>query len=312
MQQYGSYTRIALRIAVIALASNKIWGQPEVTKAPKEALSAIETGNAIEVSINGKLFTTYKTGPDQKYPYFWPINGPLTGQTLTTESSEPYPHHHSLFFACDRVNDGNYWQDTNQKGQIVSQGPALLESTADRVVIADHCEWRIPGQNPVIRDGRRITVSAPAENLRYIDFDISLEALEDVTIEKTNHSLFAARVVPELAVTAGGTLVNAEGQRSEAGTFGRESTWASYSGTRDGKTEGIAILQHPGNPWFPSKWFTRDYGFFSPTPMYWLENDRFNWSKGRMLRFRYRVVIHPGNSNDAQIAGLYAAYSKSE
>ncbi|GAF95919.1 unnamed protein product, partial [marine sediment metagenome] len=36
-----------------------------------------------------------------------------------------------------------------------------------------------------------------------------------------------------------------------------------YSGTRDGITEGIAILQHPDNRWFPAKWFTRDYGFFS-------------------------------------------------
>jgi hypothetical protein len=35
--------------------------------------------------------------------------------------------------------------------------------------------------------------------------------------------------------------------------------------------EGIALLDHPGNPWSPCKWFTRDYGFISPSPFNWLD-----------------------------------------
>jgi hypothetical protein len=31
---------------------------------------------------------------------------------------------------------------------------------------------------------------------------------------------------------------------------------------------------------------------------------------GRTLRFRYRVVIHPGDAADAGIAKLYAEYAK--
>jgi hypothetical protein len=31
--------------------------------------------------------------------------------------------------------------------------------------------------------------------------------------------------------------------------------------------------------------------------------------KGQHLRFRYRVVIHPGDLNSANIAGLYKKYA---
>ena len=93
---------------------------------------------------------------------FWPVNGPQLGQSITTETSQPYPHHHSLFFGCDRVNGGNYWQDTNERGQILSQGPKIVESSGGKVVLADECLWRQPGKEPIIRDTRRITIVAPS------------------------------------------------------------------------------------------------------------------------------------------------------
>jgi hypothetical protein len=117
-------------------------------------------------------------------------------------------------------------------------------------------------------------------------------------------------MVPELSVKSGGTLVNAQGQKSEKGTWGVPSPWCDYSGTRDGVTEGLAIFQHPGNRWYPTPWFTRDYGFFSPTPMYWLENDRLDLPQGQPLTLQYRVVVHTGNTQGAQIASLFETYKK--
>ncbi len=101
--------------------------------------------------------------------------------------------------------------------------------------------------------------------------------------------------MPELSVTSGGTLVNAEGKTSEKGTFNVASPWCDYFGTRNGITEGIAILQHPANRWYPSPWFTRDYGFFSPTPMNWLEGDQLDLPKGQKLTLSYRVIVHTGD-----------------
>jgi hypothetical protein len=275
----------------------------------------------IVVAIDGKLFTCYKFAADQKYPYFWPVNGPLSGKSITTETSEPYPHHHSLFFGCDRVNGGNYWQDANERGQILSQGPKIVTASGERIVLTDTCLWKQPGKEPIIEDTRHITISAPSETLRIIDFKITLKPLVDVEILKTNHSLFSARVVPELSVTSGGTLINAEGNTAEKGTFGVASPWCDYCGPRvflsedrsggDGVTEGLAILQNPNNRWFPSKWFTRDYGFFSPTPMYWLERDKLNLAKGEKLTLEYRVIVHAGDARTANVAGLFDQYKQS-
>jgi len=278
--------------------------------AAQQNVSAALDKDKVVVTIDGKLFTCYKFNAEQKYPYFWPVNGPISGKSITTETSEPYPHHHSLFLGCDRVNGGNYWQDVNKRGQIVSQGPKIVEASGKRVVLTDTCLWRQPGAEPIIRDRRRIVITAPDEDIRLIDFEITVEPLVDIQILKTNHALFSARVVPELSVQSGGTLINAEGKSTEKGTFGVDSPWCDYSGTRDGVTEGIAILDNPTNRWFPCKWFTRDYGFFSPTPMYWLEGDKLDIPKDQTLKLRYRVVVHSGDFKDAKIAKMFEQYKK--
>jgi hypothetical protein len=145
-----------------------------------------------------------------------------------------------------------------------------------------------------------------------IDVEINMEMLTDVTIMKTNHSLFSVRMAADLAVLNGGTIINAEGMKSEEGTFGKPSPWIDYFGRRGSIIEGIAIFQHPSNPWFPSPWFTRDYGFMSPTPMFWPDNGTSTFlKKGTILKLRYRVIVHAGDSKQAGIAQAYTQY-KSE
>ncbi|HPO17352.1 MAG TPA: PmoA family protein [Candidatus Hydrogenedentes bacterium] len=292
--------RICLLIALACLLSLPAFSMP---------LSAILEKDQLSVTVDGKLFTAYKFAATQKYPYFFPVNGPASGTSVTTETSEPYPHHHSLFFGCDRVNGGNYWQDANGRGQILSQGPKIEEAKGERISFIDECLWKQPDQEPIIRDTRRVTITAPDATHCIIDFEISLEPLVDITIEKTNHSLFSARMIPELNVTSGGTLINAEGASTEKGTFGVKSPWCDYFGTRNGVTEGLAIFQNPANRWYPAPWFTRDYGFFSPTPMYWLEGDKLELPKGEKLPLKYRVIVHAGDTKTANIADLFQQYS---
>ena len=200
-------------------------------------LTARLDGKKLLIEVDGKLFTAYCFDAGQKYPYFYPVNGPLTGETVTTETSEPYPHHHSLFFGCDRVNGGNYWQDKNETGQIFSRGPEIIQAKGDKVVFRDRGDWKRPGAEQPIEDERLVTVTVPAPDRRVIDFEITLKPLMDIKIEKTNHSLFSARMVPALSAKEGGTLVNANGDKAEAGTFGKAAAWCDYYGTRGGKTQ---------------------------------------------------------------------------
>ena len=299
-----NYTQIILLLSLFSIFTSQ---------SLAAHLTAELQDDTLVVNIDGQLFTSYKFAGDLKRPYFYPVVGPVSGKTVTVESTEPYPHHNSLFFGCDQVNGGNYWQDVNERGQILSQGPKIETASGDKVVFTDTCLWDRPDKDPIIKDTRRVTISAPSNEIRFIDFEVTLLPLTDIVIGQTNHSFFSARMRPELNVEAGGTLINAEGKKNADGTFGIESPWCDFYGTRDGITEGLAIFQSPANRWYPSKWFTRDYGFMSPTPMYWPENGKnTTFAKGEELTLRYRVVIHAGDTDKAGIANIFKAYENKE
>jgi hypothetical protein len=273
-------------------------------------ITAEKVGDKIEFRVNGNLFTSYIMSDFEKYPFFFPVNGP-SNASVTSMRNANYPHHSSLFFGCDRVNGGNYWQEAIKDGQIISLRADILETGGSKAVIENECIWRRPGADSPIKDKRKITVSVPADGKFQLDFDVTMEMLMDVTIEKTNHSLFSGRMDADLAVINGGTMINAEGETSEKGTFGKRSAWIDFYGARQGKTEGMAIIQHPSNNWFPAPWFTRDYGFFSPTPMYWPADDKATvLKKGELIKLRYRVIVHTGNHTEAGIAAEFEKYSK--
>ncbi len=276
---------------------------------PHQAVRAVAEENRIVVLVGDREFTAYRFGDELKYPHFYPVNGPLTGQTVTTYNTEPWPHHTSLFLSCDRVSGSNYWQPFHElkTGQIKATAPRIVESTGEKVVLSDVAQWAKPGEEPQLRDTRTVTITAPSAAVRVLDFQFDFDILQDLLIQKTGHSLFSARMHPALAVDGGGTLVDADGNLGEEGTRGKSAPWCAYYGKHHGQTEGLAIMQHPSNPLSPAPWFNRNYGFFSPTPV-WLEDRQLN--AGDRFTMRYRVVVFAGDPKEAGIANLYAEFEK--
>ena len=286
-------------------AAGPIKPQPGADK-----LTAYQFGPQIWIRWADDPMTCYRAHPTQKYPYFYPLSGPISGLSLTSESGSSYPHHRSLLFACDRVNGGNYWQGEVVAGQIVSKGPKLGPCTPESAEIVDECEWRKPGQPVVMRDQRRFKIAVAGPRLRTLDAEITWTAVADATLLKTNHSLFALRAARDITPWGGGTLVNANGQEGERATFGQAAAWCAYYGKRQGNpgvVEGIALLDHPKNPWSPCKWFTRDYGFISPTPMNFLEKS-MELAAGKSVSLRYRVLLFAGSPKEAGVEQLYRAW----
>ena len=284
-------------------------GASHCALAQTPRINAERIGNRIDVTIGDQFFTSYRFEDDEKYPFFFPVNGPLSGGSVTSMRNGTYPHHSSLFFGCDRVCGGNYWQEGLERGRIISLDANVVETGGDKAVITDECIWKRPGAPAPIKDKRKITVSSPSANIYQLDFEIEMEMLTDVEILKTNHSLFSARIAEDLTVKQGGTMVNAGGDCGEQSTFGTPSPWMDFSGPRKTGCEGITIMQHPSSKWYPSKWFTRDYGFMSPTPMYWPRDDQsIKLPKGEKIFLRYRVIVHGGNAEEAGIADLFKQY----
>lgn len=292
--------------AAAALPANAIdFDKPE---PGSEKLTALESNGLIFVRWNNRMLAAYRAHRSQKIPYFYPLAGPASGLSLLAESALPYPHHRGLWLGCQPLNGGDYWGDTSlDKGHILSSGPRLGKLTPESAVFTDRTEWVRKDAPSPFEDQRTFTITAGDPKLWWLDADITLTAREEVTITSAKHSFFALRVIPELTPLYGGVLRNADGGTGAGETYGKPSRWCGYHGKTSRDTvEGLAVLDHPENPWAPCPWFTRDYGHFSPSPFAFLKKP-WTLEKGKSIRLRYRVALHAGTP---QQAGLDALYKK--
>lgn len=133
-----------------------------------------------------------------------------------------------------------------------------------------------------------------------------------LTFGDDKEGTFAFRVADSMAVNRRhGVLINANGDK-DGKAWGAQAPWADYSGPVDGKTVGIAILEHPTSFRAPTYWHARDYGLFAANPfgLSFFKRDKkqdgsHTIPAGGAAAFRYRVLIHPG---DAQAGGVADAF----
>jgi hypothetical protein len=98
--------------------------------------------------------------------------------------------------------------------------------------------------------------------------------------------------------------------------WGKRSNWVDYAGTIEGEQLGVAIFDHPSNPRNPTYWHSRDYALFALNPFgrkaFDPAQEESHWvlEAGQSLRFRWRVVIHPGDAAGAHLADLYKDFAK--
>lgn len=60
-------------------------------------VTATRVGDKIDIKVNGNLFTSYILSAFEKYPFFYPVNGP-SNASVTSMRNANYPHHSSLFW----------------------------------------------------------------------------------------------------------------------------------------------------------------------------------------------------------------------
>lgn len=286
-----------------------------------QQLRAYMDQDRIVVEVEGVEFTSYLFGQEHKYPFFYPVNGPASGRSVTAWDQDPFPHHSSLYISLDwvrseNVERGNYWQPRHEleTGQVFSRNPRILEAQGNRVVLQDDADWIVPETGShQLRDRRTVTISAPSSDIRILDFEFDFEVLKDLQIGPTGHSFFSARMRPEVAVgdpqrgpeqapLGTGTIVDSFGNIDEEGTREKRADWCAFYGNNGGFIEGLAIIQHSSNPFYPAQWFNRDYGFMSPTEFAFGDGP-MSFEAGQQATFRYRVVVFTGDHVQSDIAG---------
>jgi hypothetical protein len=271
-----------------------------------EKLTAEQSNGLMLFRWNNRTLGTYRALASQKFPYFYPLAGPATGVSLVAESALPYPHHRGIWLGCQPLNEGDYWGDTPlDKGQIRTTALQLGKAGPQSAAFTNACEWVRPDAPSPLEDKRTFTIQYVDPKLWWLDADITVTARQDVTIKQAKHSFFALRVISQLSPLYGGVLSNSEGGTGAEGTYGKPARWCGYHGkTYADVVEGLAVMDHPENPWAPCPWFTRDYGHFSPSPFAFLKQP-WTLPNGKSIRMRYRVVLHSGTPRQAGLDALY-------
>ncbi len=293
----------------------------------------------IGIQIDGRPFSTLHFGPRTTKPFLHPLrtaDGTIVTRAYPMEDvegeSKDHPHHRGLWFSHGDVNGIDFWaneptqEPKSTKGRIVLRDASMLEVNAVgtgkiRILFA----WTTRDGTVLLTEDRTMVFHSSSKN-RLVDFDLRLTAqAEDVTLGDTKEGTFALRVATPMeesheraqGVHRTGTILSADGRAGEHKVWGTRSPWVDYSGVIEGKRVGIAVFDHPENPRHPTYWHVRSYGLFGANIFglhHFLSDPSADGSltlrRNDSLRFRYRVVIHPGDAAEAQVASLYQDYAQ--
>ena len=324
--------RAASLLVVLALCTApQAWAQVTLTQGADQ----------IAVAIDGKPFTVfYIGGANLNRPYLHPlrtasgkiVNRSFPAGQLAGETTD-HPHHYGLFYGHGDVNGFNYWAVQSVAspqpaasanfGRIVLMKPPVVKSGKDSGAVDVVLTWLKPDGVPLLTETRQMTFYAHPEP-RIIDFDFDFAAIDTVVFRDTKEGLRDAhghRARRAAGQAEGGRVRENRqadqraGRRGRTWRLGKRSEWVDYSGVLDGERVGVVMMDHPGNPRHPTYWHSRGYGLHSINPFGVsdflndkTQNGSLTIAPGQHVRFRYRVVIHPGVP-PSKLADLYREFA---
>lgn len=305
------------KLLFLAALALPIWADVKLTKQ----------ADRIDIQIDGKPFSTFFFGPNTNKPYMHPLRA--ADGTIVTRSfpmdevageTKDHPHHQGLWFTHGDVNGLDFWANakpTPKTGKVVLEKMSRVQGGSKTGIIEADFNWQDPSGKTLLKEHRRMTFYSEPTN-RTMDLDITLTAVEQVKFGDTKEGTFAIRINDQMTEKAkGGQMVSSTGATGMKQIWGKPFPWVDYSGKIDGKPMGIAIFDHPTSAKAPTHWHARDYGLFAAN--IFGEHDFYSdktrdgsvtLAPGKSLRFRYRVVIHPGSLQDAKVADLYEKYKQ--
>jgi len=303
-----------------------------VTETPREKVPGVfldEVDGRLLIEIDGDLFTAYHFGSDVTRPYFHPLVGP-TGASVVRDfpmvegvdgETSDHPHHRGMWTAHGDVNGHDNWLEGLGKASIRHSGfPRLISGPVYGSFDAS-AEWIDRWGSVALTDTRRVTVFNLGPDERLVEYAIRVSASHgQVTFGDTKEAgIVSIRVASSMdgptrdRPGGRGKIETADGSVGEAEAWGRRAAWCDYSGPVGEDIVGIAILDHPTNPRFPTHWHVRDYGLMTVNPfgLHDFTGDT-NAHLGDLIVppyesrvFRYRILIHRGDATVGEVRERY-------
>ena len=266
----------------------------------------------VKVSLGGTPFMTFHHGTGYPKPFINPILTPggvnMLREPLPAYSEGEHPWQRGLTLMQGAINGVDCWGEFDRPGfgrtvqdeMAVEQGPLSL-------AIASRNTW-YEGDRPLMSDRRQYRLFDTGRDAVVLDVIFTLVASHGpVTIGSTKEGGFLSiRVNPSMNASGDGRMRNAYGAGDETGCWSRRAHWMDYCGPVGGETAGFAVFDHPDNPRYPTAWHVRGYGLFAANC--WMIWDDYHCAADTETTFRWRVVIHSGDTEEADIAERFLDY----
>jgi hypothetical protein len=263
-----------------------------------------EAHQRVDITIDGKPFTSYVWPTVLKKPVLYPLIAPdgidvVRGFPLAPRPGErvDHPHHAGVWFNYGNVNGFDFWNnsdaikpaDREKMGTIHQRKIVSTKSGRDSGELVVDSVWTTGSGQDILEQTTRYVFSQK-DNQRVIDMVTTLHALDRVVFHDDKEGLLGIRVARwlESANEKGGTFTDANGRPTEVPAsntpgatgvyltsegkqgdqaWGTRGRWCALTGNTGGREVTIAIFDHPGNPNYPTYWHARGYGLFAANPL---------------------------------------------
>lgn len=299
----------------LSSCDNEVILEVPVTSAEFPSPFSVKTiTDGLEVTYQGKKLFEFHHSKAYPKPFFGPVftpNGEILTRDIYPEGSEDvdHPWQRGLFTGHGSINGCECWNEPVDKpyGRCIQTKMSHQTNPACFQLETEN-DWIDPAKAPMLAESRKIRVFA-FQNLQVIDWQSRFHAkYGTVRIGSTKEAGFLAiRLNPELQGDQTGLITNAYGGSTERECWSRHAQWVDYSGKINGQKAGIAMLDHHQNLRHPASWHVRDYGLFAHN--IWLTNpDDFVLESGKTWQMNYRILIHAGDGQRADIQNQYLDY----
>ena len=320
------------------LSSTALWIAVTASVATCQQVTLTPGDGHIDVTLDGKPFTTYYVSPVAQKSYLMPLRTaagtivtrgfPVVNDVsgLNPKDNAFEPHQRPLYWGHGNINGFDFWGEqtfdslTNdhgrqQYGRMVLTKVEEVRSGSPAGTVRASFDL-IGGKDlQVAKEIQEFTFTGTADT-RVIDVRITIEAAYGpVTFGDTKEGSFAIRLAQELSGKHA-RMTNSEGAHGEKNIWGRKANWVDYSGIIGGEPLGVAIFDANENLRHPETWHARAYGLFAVNPFGLREFTRDpmqdgSWTvpEGKALTLRYRVLLHHGQIGDFDVVAAYEKYA---
>ena len=279
--------------------------------------------NSVTLLNNGKIVWQHHFDKAEGKPYFHPLST-IDGSVLTGLRPEDHPWHRAIWLSWKFINGLNYWEEDRESGK--SEGITELKAVSydlDKAFAATfklELTYHPPSAADLLKEDRSVRLSPPAQDgSYYMDWESTFTALADeVILDRTpvlgdpngqswgGYAGFSARLSNQLIDVK---TINDEEQTKDL--HGKASRWITYQAiSLKGNPVAMTIFDHPQNAHHPNKWFvTNDpqtpFFYFSPALIF---DSKLVMKKGNTLHLKYRLLVYPGEINQAKISSTWEQF----